>query len=109
MQNFKVGDKVFFKSGDTYLQDTIKYMDCDVIQGEIYDLTFVELGHTSQEILDKINKEAEELVEKMKVKAEELFLQKALKFPEVFNETHKEAFILIYIEGFAAGYAEKKY
>jgi hypothetical protein len=38
----KVGDRVEFQIGEETIQDTIKYIDKNVIEGEKFDLTYVK-------------------------------------------------------------------
>ena len=38
----KVGDRVEFQIGEETIQDTIKYIGTNVIEGEKFDLTYVK-------------------------------------------------------------------
>jgi hypothetical protein len=104
MQTFNVGDTVTFKIGNELLQDTIKFMDCDVIEGEKYDLTHVKLEPVTENDWEQAGIKANECIEDAKRKAEELYMQKALQHPELYKQSFKDAFILFYIEGYAAGF-----
>jgi len=42
----KVGDRVEFQIGDETIQDTITYIDDNVIEGEKFDLTYVKFTIT---------------------------------------------------------------
>ena len=105
MQTFNVGDIVTFKIGNQIVQDTIKYIDCDVIEGEKYDLTHFQLEKPKDD-WEQAGIKAAKCIENAKRKAEEYFMKKALEYPELYKQSYKDVFILFYIEGYTQGFIE---
>jgi hypothetical protein len=104
MNNLQVGDKVTFAIDGKFIQDTIKYIDCDVIEGERFDLTFLELEKVKEDDWQLAGIKAKECIEEATRKAEELFLRKSLENPEIYKPLYKDIFILFYIEGYTTGF-----